>query len=70
MPLVNVAYNLAYGWQQPQVTSLEAQMRQPLLNRHPVEIGLLGREPELLAALAADATYPQQFAAAFGTPLR
>lgn len=66
MALVNVAYNLAYGWQHPQVTSLEAQLRQPLLNRHPVEIGLRGREPEVVAALAADATYARQFAAAFG----
>ena len=39
MALVNVAYNLSYGWQHPEVTTLEAQMRRPLLNRHPVEIG-------------------------------
>ncbi len=66
MALVNVAYNLAYGWQHPQVTSLEAQMRLPLLNRHPVEIGLRGHEREVIARLAADASYPQQFRAAFG----
>jgi cytochrome c peroxidase len=66
MALVNVAYNLSYGWQHPELTSLEAQMRLPLLNRHPVEIGLAGREPEMLAALAADVTYPRQFAAVFG----
>ena len=50
MALVNVAYNLSYGWQHPRVTTLEAQMRQPLLNRHPVEIGLAGREREVVAA--------------------
>jgi len=66
MPLVNVAYNLSYGWQQPQVTSLEAQMRRPLFNRHPVEMGLAGREPQVLAAFRKDAQYPRQFAAAFG----
>ncbi len=66
MSLFNVAYNLAYGWQQPQVTSLEMQMRQPLLNQHPVEIGLAGRERQVLAALAGDPAYPQQFAAVFG----
>ncbi len=66
MSLFNVAYNLSYGWQQPQVTSLEMQMRQPLLNRHPVEIGLAGREREVLAALAADPDYARQFAAVFG----
>jgi cytochrome c peroxidase len=69
MALVNVAYNLSYGWQHPEVTTLEAQMRRPLLNRHPVEIGLAGRERETLAALAADATYPGQFAAVFGAAI-
>ena len=63
MALVNVAYNLSYGWQHPEVTSLEAQMRLPLLNRHPVEIGLAGRERAVTAALAADANYRRQFAA-------
>ncbi|HEY6457875.1 MAG TPA: cytochrome c peroxidase [Steroidobacteraceae bacterium] len=66
MTLINVAYNLAYGWQHPQISSLEAQMRQPLFNRHPVEIGLSGREREVDAALAADAGYAQRFAAVFG----
>ena len=66
MALINVAYNLSYGWQHPEISSLEAQMRQPLFNRHPVEIGLAGREREVRAALAADALYTQQFAAVFG----
>jgi cytochrome c peroxidase len=66
MALINVAYNLSYGWQHPRVSTLEAQMRQPLFNRHPVEIGLAGREPEVRAALAADASYTRQFAAVFG----
>jgi cytochrome c peroxidase len=69
MALINVAYNLAYGWQHPQITSLEAQMRQPLFNRHPVEIGLAGREREVGTALAADATYAREFAAVFGGPI-
>jgi len=68
LPLVNVVYNLAFGWQTPGLTSLEAQMRQPLFNRHPVEIGLAGREAALLAYLAADAQYRRQFAQAFGAP--
>ncbi|HEV2700536.1 MAG TPA: cytochrome c peroxidase [Steroidobacteraceae bacterium] len=66
MSLVNVAYNLSFGWQHPAVTSLEMQMRQPLFNRHPPEIGLAGRERAVTQALAADPTYRQQFAAAFG----
>jgi len=65
MSLYNVAYNLSYGWQQPLVTTLEQQMRQPLLNRHPVEIGLDPHDPKVIAQLQADASYPRQFAAAF-----
>ena len=66
MALINVAYNLSYGWQHPQVTTLEAQMRLPLLNRHPVEMGLAGRERTVVAALAADPTYARAFADVFG----
>jgi cytochrome c peroxidase len=69
MSLMNVVYNLSYGWQSPAVTSLEVQMRQPLFNRHPLEIGLAGRERAVADALAADPTYRQQFAAAFGAPV-
>jgi cytochrome c peroxidase len=69
MTLINAAYNISYGWQHPQTATLEAQMRQPLFNRHPVEIGLTGREREVRATLAADAGYAQQFAAVFGGPI-
>jgi cytochrome c peroxidase len=68
MPLLNVAYNVSYGWQHPRVRSLEAQMREPLFNRHPVEIGLAGRERAVLGVLGADPGYARQFAAAFGAP--
>jgi cytochrome c peroxidase len=66
MALVNVAYNLSYGWQHPEFRSLEAQMRQPLFNRHPFEVGLGGREQTVIAMLAADASYSQQFLDVFG----
>jgi cytochrome c peroxidase len=65
MTLVNVAYNITFGWQQPQVRSLEAQMRQPLFNEHPVELGLKGRERAVCAQLAEDPGYAQAFAQAF-----
>jgi cytochrome c peroxidase len=65
LALVNVAYNISFGWQKPQVRSLETQMLEPLLNDHPVELGLKGREPALCATLAADPGYAQAFAAAF-----
>jgi cytochrome c peroxidase len=66
MALVNVAYNLSYGWQHPEFRSLEAQMRQPLFNRHPIEVGLGGREQTVIAMLAADTNYAQQFLEVFG----
>lgn len=63
--LVNVAYNISFGWDRPGVHSLEAQMLQPLLNEHPVELGLKGRERTVSAMLGADPAYAAAFAAAF-----
>jgi len=65
MALVNVAYNVSFGWMKPQVRSLEAQMLEPLLNRHPIELGLAGRETQLCAQLSADRSYAEAFATAF-----
>jgi len=65
MALVNVAYNISFGWAKPRVRSLEAQMLEPMLNEHPVELGLKGREAAVCAQLAADPAYAAAFAAAF-----
>jgi cytochrome c peroxidase len=65
MSLVNVAYNISYGWTQPELQSLEAQMLQPLLNEHPVELGLAGRQASVSDRLAAEPTYRTAFAEAF-----
>jgi cytochrome c peroxidase len=65
MALVNVAYNISFGWAKPAVRSLEAQMLEPMLNEHPVELGLKGREAALCAQLAADPSYAAAFAASF-----
>src|SRR5262249_13374402 len=61
MTLANVAYNVSFGWAKPQVRSLEAQMLEPLLNEHPVEMGMKGREAAVSAALSADASYREAF---------
>lgn len=64
MSLANVAYNAAFTWSDARVNSLEAQMRRPLFNDHPVEMGLKsGREA--VQALSADSVYRELFAAAF-----
>jgi cytochrome c peroxidase len=63
--LVNVAYNASYGWRDPRVRTLEQQMRGPLFNEHPRELGLAGREAEVEALLAADAGTANGFRRAF-----
>ena len=73
MALVNVVYNISFGWTKAEVRSLETQMREPLLSSHPVELGLAGREGSLAAQLATDPFYAAAFTAAFpadGTAVR
>jgi cytochrome c peroxidase len=65
MSLVNVAYNISYGWTKPELQSLESQMLEPLLNEHPVELGLAGRQSSVSDLLAADPAYREAFARAF-----
>ena len=65
MSLTNVAYNVSFGWSTPVVRSLEEQMRQPMLNDHPVEMGVKGREAQVVATLVADPAWRAAFAAAF-----
>src|SRR5688572_22589687 len=38
--LLNVAYQPSLGWLDPAVRTLEEQMRGPLFNAHPIELGL------------------------------
>ena len=42
--LFNVAYNASLGWSDAGVRTLEQQMRGPMFNEHPPELGLAGRE--------------------------
>jgi cytochrome c peroxidase len=60
-PLPHSAMSLV----KPEVQSLEAQMLEPLLNEHPVELGLAGRQASVCALLAADPEYRAAFAQAF-----
>ena len=49
--LLNVAYNASLGWRDANVRTLEQQMRGPLFNEHPRELGLAGREAARRARL-------------------
>lgn len=64
MSLTNVAHNVSFGWTDPTLRSLEAQAAVPMNNEHPIELGLNGRDAEIVARFttAADTTL---FAAAF-----
>jgi cytochrome c peroxidase len=65
MSLANVAYNPVFTWSDARVRSLESQMRQPLFNEHPVEMGLKGGAPAAVRTLSAEAAYRDLFSAAF-----
>jgi cytochrome c peroxidase len=63
--LLNAAYTISYGWDPGGARSLERQMLKPMFNAHPIELGMRGRVPALLGALAADDGYLQSFRSAF-----
>lgn len=65
MGLTNIAYNPSYTWANPTSTTLELQALVPIFGKHPIELGVAGHEQVILDRLAADATYPARFAAAF-----
>ena len=63
MSLWNVAYQASFGWVDATLRSLEAQAAIPMLSRHPIELGLAGRESEVMDALLA--TERERFERAF-----
>ena len=65
MSLVNVAFNASMTWADPEIASLETQAMVPLFNQHPIEMGLAGREKEVLSFLREDPNYQAMFKAAF-----
>jgi cytochrome c peroxidase len=68
--LLNAAYSPSLGWNDDGVHSLEQQMRGPLFNQHPPELGLAGREPVVEQTLSADADLARGFSAAFAAEPR
>ncbi len=65
MTLTNVAYNASLGWADPTLRTLEAQMAVPMFNEHPIELGLKGREAEVVSRLSEQADDRAMFRAAF-----
>jgi cytochrome c peroxidase len=64
MTLTNAGYNASYGWADPARRTLETQMLVPLLNDHPIEMGLAGHEEEIVQRFQT-AEDRARFAAAF-----
>lgn len=65
MPLANVGYFPTLTWTNPGVRSLELQARSPMLGTRPVEMGMSGREDQLLEDLSSNRLYPTLFRDAF-----
>ncbi len=65
MGLTNVAYATALNWANPLTIQLERQALTPLFGEEPVELGLAGREDELIERLESDARYRRLFREAF-----
>jgi cytochrome c peroxidase len=66
MSLTNVAFNASYGWADPRARTLEAQMLVPMLNEHPIEMGLKGNETPIVGRIAGDEEDAALFKEAFG----
>jgi cytochrome c peroxidase len=64
MSLVNVVYNASFGWEDRR-SSLEAQMEVPMYNEQPIEMGLKGRDVEVLARFTRSSRDIEQFRIAF-----
>jgi cytochrome c peroxidase len=65
MSLTNVAYNATLGWDDPTLTRLEDQILIPLYNTQPPEMGVTGREEEILNRFKKDSRLREFFRRAF-----
>ena len=65
MTLTNVAYNGRYTWVDDTIKTLERQALMPLLQAHPLEMGVAGNESAVMTRFRDDPNYTQLFAEAF-----
>ncbi len=65
MGLTNIAYTSRLTWANPVLDRLEDQALVPMFGENPIELGLGGREDELLERLRSDGDYPAMFTEAF-----
>lgn len=65
MTLGNVAYSTTLTWANPLLTNLAQQALVPMFGERPVELGMAGREEELIARLWDDTRYRRLFREAY-----
>ncbi|MDG2479710.1 MAG: di-heme enzyme [Alphaproteobacteria bacterium] len=65
MSLLNVAYHGVLTWADPELETLEDQVRVPLFGINPIEMNVAGNEESVLNNLIHDPVYPGMFDAAF-----
>ena len=65
MSLANVAYSPVLTWANPLITSLESQALVPIFGEHPIEMGMVGQEQQMIQWLQNQPEYRQMFADAF-----
>ncbi|MGK3960396.1 MbnH family di-heme enzyme [Sorangium sp. So ce118] len=73
MSLANVAYLTTLTWGNPLLETLEEQALLPMFGETPVELGLAGREDEMIERLQDEPLYSDLFPEAFpgdGDPIR
>jgi len=67
MSLVNVAYASRLTWANHLLDRLEIQALTPMFGEQPVEMGMAGRDGEIIALLESDPAYRKAFPEAFPT---
>jgi len=67
MSLANITYAASLNWADPLTQSLEHQLLVPLFAEEPIEMGMSGREQDLLDYLSSHNTYKKLFKNAFKT---
>ena len=65
MSLANIAYNPVLTWANPLMTDLENQALIPIFGEHPIEMGMVGKEEQMLKWLKQDSQYNKMFVASF-----
>jgi cytochrome c peroxidase len=65
MSLANVAYTPLLTWANPTIQTLEDQIPIPMFGVDPVEMGMAGREAQLLTTVRGDSVYQALFPPAF-----